>query len=137
MIFWTYLFAMNRQSLHENSIVATQSRPVQNWHVDLNIRFKFQSVLVTHDAEGLCNVRTAEHDYQKKITMKIIIKIDIPSFAGDLKEQDKPQSSSTNLTIIVAVSGVVVVAVIVCVTVYLVVRSRNKRRQSNDLNVVT
>ncbi|KAL9952511.1 hypothetical protein ACROYT_G039779 [Oculina patagonica] len=55
------------------------------------------------------------------------------------EEQDdhEPQSFSTNLAIIVAVSGVVVVAVIVCATVYLVVRNRNKRRQDRDLNVVT
>ncbi|KAL9952548.1 hypothetical protein ACROYT_G039817 [Oculina patagonica] len=53
------------------------------------------------------------------------------------EKQDEPQSFSTNLAIIVAVSGVVVVAVIVCATVFLVVRNRNKRRQDRDLNVVT
>ncbi|KAL9952525.1 hypothetical protein ACROYT_G039793 [Oculina patagonica] len=53
------------------------------------------------------------------------------------EEQDEPQSFSTNLAIIVAVSGVVVVAVIVCATVFLVVRNRNKRSQDGDLNVVT
>ncbi|KAL9952528.1 hypothetical protein ACROYT_G039797 [Oculina patagonica] len=53
------------------------------------------------------------------------------------EKQDEPQSFSTNLAIIVAVSGVVVVAVIVCATVFLVVRNRNKRRQDRDLHVVT
>ncbi|KAJ7369437.1 hypothetical protein OS493_039005 [Desmophyllum pertusum] len=52
-------------------------------------------------------------------------------------EQDEPQSFSTNLTIIVAVSGVVAIAMMVCGTVYLVVRSRNRRRLHGDLNVVT
>ncbi|XP_078355242.1 uncharacterized protein LOC144639835, partial [Oculina patagonica] len=53
------------------------------------------------------------------------------------EKQDEPQSFSTNLAVIVAVSGVVVAAVVVCATIYFVVRNRNKRRQDRDLNVVT
>ncbi len=69
--------------------------------------------------------------------MKIILKINISCFSVESEEQDEPQSFSTNLAIIVAVSGVVVVAIIVCATVYFVVRNRNKRRKDGDLNVVT
>ncbi|XP_078350308.1 uncharacterized protein LOC144635104 [Oculina patagonica] len=60
---------------------------------------------------------------------------DVNEEEGEADEQDKPQSFSTNLVIIVAVSGVVALAI--CATVYFVVRSRNQRRQHGDLNVAT
>ncbi len=48
----------------------------------------------------------------------------------------EPQSLPTNLAVTVAVSGVAALAII-CATVYLVVRSCNKRKQHGDLNVAT
>lgn len=59
----------------------------------------------------------------------------ISFISGESDEQDEPQSFSTNMAIVVAVSGVVALAI--CATVYFVVRNRNKRRQHGDLNVAT
>ncbi|KAJ7318457.1 hypothetical protein OS493_037936 [Desmophyllum pertusum] len=55
---------------------------------------------------------------------------------GESDEQDEPQSFSTNLAIILAVSCLVALAM-VCGTVYLVARNRNRRRLHGDLNVAT
>ena len=57
------------------------------------------------------------------------------SILGVLDEQEKPESLSTNMAIIVAVSGVVALAI--CATIFFVVRSRNQRRQHSNLNVAT
>ena len=54
---------------------------------------------------------------------------------GDTDGQEESQSFSTNLVVIVVVSGIVAVAV--CATIFLVVRSRNKRQQHGDLSIPT
>lgn len=51
-------------------------------------------------------------------------------------EENEPQSLSASTVITVAISGVLVVA-IVCLTVYLMLRSRNKRRQHGDIHVAS
>ena len=69
------------------------------------------------------------HDLSNSI--KSILFISVES-----EEEDETDQSFQTVAIVGTVGGVVAVTII-CVTVYLVMRSRNKRRQNGDLNVVT
>lgn len=55
--------------------------------------------------------------------------------AGSGKENES-QSLSNSTVITVAISGVLAVAII-CLTAYLILRSRNKRRQIGNIHVAT
>ena len=55
-------------------------------------------------------------------------------FSAGSGEENESQSLSNSTVITVAISGVLAVAII-CLTAYLILRSRNKRRQIGDIHV--
>ena len=70
---------------------------------------------------------------QLKLSLMLIIYF---LFSAGSGEENVPQSLSASTVITVAISGVLVVA-IVCLTAYLMLRSRNKRRHHGDIHVAS